>query len=264
MNQRPSIDRAMISFCSKIFRMLQEIDRTAYGLRGWKVSIPQFLLDLRTFSQLLRAYGEFLKTSGTAEGDPLILGLLQRRDEIFSDSYRYLGEILLGYLSLSEERRALALERSEELMAMRRHSELEHHLIVWNSELPVVFLHSEIYDTAISSDYELRAFLNGHDSRIHREFGIRAPYLLTASELGRALGLLKRAAPLASPRQLSKLAQFRESEMTADILFELLRLGYSSPEQIRRAAKTLGLKSQSRSYFDRVLAGGSALAFAVA
>jgi len=181
-------------------------------------------------------------------------------------SHSQLFEIYSNYIELPEEDRSRAQERSDELLRARPRSAPHIHRKVWQSSLPVSAIDSWIFRELKPSisDYESVAFSNGHETTIWKTYGIHAPLVLDSRNLRVAEGLLLRLDPRADPKALSELAKFRQSEMTADILLELLRLGYSSPEQIRRGAKTLGLKGQSRSYFDRIFAGGSALAFAVA
>jgi len=262
--QRSALDLAMIDFCSELFRLRADLRVAQRSVEGWQGDIPRDLLDLAPFSRILRAYDAFLATSGTAAGDRLILDLLRQHDSIFAgSSYFYLGEIILGYLDLRPDQRELAAERSDELMAMKPSADLDVHLLVWRSSLPVVFLHSELNSFSVGSNlipYELAAFRNGHDSRIQREFGIWAPMLLSSDELEEATALIQSNNPGVKLTVLSKLAQLKESAMTAKIFLELLRLGYGSAAQVRRAGELAATSARSRDYFDRILAGGATLA----
>ena len=254
-----------------------ELRASIYGSRAEEF---KRILELRLFSRLVATYEESSLSVPGYFPDELkhaITGLAMQRgaEESFSFYSPPALEItsatrlLQSYYSLPPEHQPVAAERSNELIAHKHRARVVDHELIWSSELPVGYISSNPesespYHAGSVSILEYAVYAKGHDSSLAGEYGSQVLELLDTGELAEAVRLLKHYHPGRKLRELSNLAAFKADSMSSELLLKLLRLGYGSPAQLRRAAKALGITSWNRSYFDQILAGGSALAFAVA
>lgn len=224
---------------------------------------------LNPFSGIIEAHGSAveagletaLKDLGLAlyqldvKINPLVSG--RNRDEPQLSFYD-LGKLIELYYELPPAQRVRARRRSDELMEARPMARSQDHELIWSSKLPVSYIHSRVFRRPMVdiSTYEHEAYAKGHDTALWKVYGYYVLMLLTPEELQRALMLLKRANPQAEPRALSTLAQFKRSELTAESFLGLLELGYTTPTEVRAAAKAIGITSWTFRYFDRIIEVG--------
>lgn len=261
---------ALEALFERIHSVELELQAAIHGSYGESF---QRILELRPFSMLLAACEGQPESSGGAFSQELMVeltGLAYERGFRYASGFGSFPaldplqapRLLWLYSQLPPEERAVAAERSNELIAHKHRASISSHELIWSTSFPVGHIQSN--GESYVSTFEYRAYERGHSAALVNLYGSVVLELLDPQELTEADRLLHRHSSQAKPRSLSSLAGFKADSMSAPLLLELLRLGYSSPEQLRRAAKVLGITSWNRSYFDSILAGGTALAFSVA
>lgn len=272
LNRLSLSDQALASFFEEIVKLAkatQDLVRSPGSSTRQKRSA---LRNLTLFTQILEHYERLIGRNKLISLDELPLKLydshLDRRDLGASywtilDPYS-IGNTIRAYYALDGDRRDSARLRSDELMAIKPQADAQSHIAIWESDLPVDLICStvDIYDRFEVTVYEREAYQLGHDTKLWRRYGYWALMLLSPDQLRQAEDRFLDLEPRGDLKELSAIAKFRSVSMDADTLLELLRLGYSSVDQLRRAGELVGIGIRRRDYFDRLIAEGSPLASA--
>lgn len=262
-------EQALASFFKEIVKISKAAENLVWG-DGNDLQKRDALRDFAIFTRIIEHYERLIGDDKLISLDELPLKLydsyLTRKGFgaphwLSLDPYD-IGNLIREYYVLDADRMDSARFRSDELMAIKLQADVQSHMAVWDSTLPVDLICStvDIYGRFEVTVYEREAYRLGHDTKLWHRYGYWVLMILSPDQLSQAEDRFLDLEPQGNLKELSAMAKFKQGSMDANLLLDLLGIGYSSVDQLRQAGEILGVGVRSKNYFSQILAGGSALA----